>query len=279
MRNINQRTFRDKQFDVISVNVYKRDARFDDLVFKPQKFLFDISLYQKEIDVVNIKPRPLESFRNLIGRATVTDYEDVKSKQQINLSNIVLNPKYGFLTNDQKRELINNHLTSYLLASYVNLLTGIRFYEDEFLEKEYVQGTQINSKLLNLVYGYIVNVLGIQIPQNLSIEEMLKLPNLNADVKDILTLVSYGSFVFEPEYIKASVLQPKLFERIFTIPVDITKFEVDETLSTSTDSGRLAYRSSYIQDKLARINNKIYLKENTDGLIFEDYFITIEAGF
>jgi len=279
MRNINQRTFRDKQFDVISVNVYKRDARFDDLVFKPQKFLFDISLYQKEIDVVNIKPRPLESFRNLIGRATVTDYEDVKSKQQINLSNIVLNPKYGFLTNDQKRELINNHLTSYLLASYINLLTGIRFYEDEFLEKEYVQGTQINSKLLNLVYGYIVNVLGIQIPQNLSIEEMLKLPNLNADVKDILTLVSYGSFVFEPEYIKASVLQPKLFERIFTIPVDITKFEVDETLSTATDSGRLAYRSNYIQDKLIRIDNKIYLKENTDGLIFEDYFTTIEAGF
>jgi len=279
IRNINERTFRDKQFDVISVNVYKRDARFDDLVFKPQKFLFDISLYQKEIDVVNIKPRALESFRNLIGRATVTDYEDTKSKQQINYRNISLNPKYNFLTNDQKRELINNHLTSYLLASYINLLTGIRFYEDEFLEKEYTQGTQINSKVLSLVYDYIVNVIGIQIPQNLTLEEMLKLPNLNADAKDILTLVSYGSFVFEPEYIKASVIQPKLFERIFTIPLDITKFEIDESLTIATDSGRLAYRSSYIQEKLTRVNNKIYLKENTDGLIFEDYFITIEAGF
>lgn len=279
LRNINEKTFRDKQFDVVSINVYKRDARFEDLIFKPQKFLFDLSLYQREKDVINLQPRQFESFNSLISRAVVTDYEHIKLKQQIGYNNILANSKYSFLTNNEKRQLIYNHLSNYLLNTYINFLTGIRFYEDEFLQNTYVQGNQINSTLLSLIYDYIANVLNIQIPQNLSIEEMLKLPDLNSDVKDILTLVSFGSFVFEPEYIKACVLQPKIFDRIFTIPVDITEFEIDENLTISTDSGKLSYQSSYIQEKLIKKNNKIYLKENTDGLIFEDYFITIEAGY
>lgn len=279
IRNINQKTFKDKQFDVISINVYKRDAKNEDLVFKPQKFLFDLSLYQREKDIVRIQPKKYEFFNNLISRAVVTDYENIKIKNQIGYNDILSNPKYSFLSNLEKRQLIYNHLSSYLLATYINFLTGIRFYEDEFLQNPYKQGNQINSTLLSLVYDYIINVLNIQIPQNLSIEEMLKLPNLNSDAKDVLTLISYGSFAFEPEYIKSCVLQPKLFDRIFTVPVDITKFEIDENLTISTDSGRLAYRSSNIQEKIIKTNNKIYLKENTDGLIFEDYFITIEAGY
>jgi hypothetical protein len=278
IRDINERTFRDKQFDVVSFNVYKRDARFDNIVFKPQKVLFDLSMFQKEAEIVNMNVQPLEEFRRALLRASTTDYQNILTKRTLTPSSIGEDPKYAFLSSEEREALVTNQVTSYLLGTYINILTGMRLYEDEFLATPYVQGTFTDSRITTLVFNYLKTIENIRINDKATIEELLTDPNINADAKDLLRLVTYGSFVFEPEYIRASVLRPKLFDRIVHIPLDIEGFEIDEESTTSTESGKLTWRSAYFQEQIQRVDNKLYLKQRLEGdLIMEDYFVTIEA--
>ena len=73
---INENSFKDKQFDVVSVNVYKRDARFDDIVFKPQSFLFDLSLFE-EIGLRGLQVTRNERFDRILQRVRIKDFENL----------------------------------------------------------------------------------------------------------------------------------------------------------------------------------------------------------
>jgi hypothetical protein len=61
---VNNSSFINKQFDVVAINVYKRSAEHDDVIFKPQKFIFDLSIFPYELE--NISAGEEEQFNRLI---------------------------------------------------------------------------------------------------------------------------------------------------------------------------------------------------------------------
>lgn len=277
---INANSYREKQFDVININVYKRDARFDDLVFKPQRYLFDMSLFMHEKDVINIKPGVNESFSRMIERAQVTDYTNLRSTRKLGLSSIRADERYNFLTEAERRSLINSHLSSHLLGLYINFISGMRVSEEFFLQAaDYGGGRTLNPDIQLVVFAYIRDVLRVNIPAGQSIEALLQNPSLEEEVKDILRLFDHGSLVFNESEVTNRVLSPKSFDRIFNIPLNIEDFEIDREETLSTESGRRAWGQSYLQERIfLRGGRWFMLPRPRNELIFEDYFVAIETA-
>ncbi|MFA6049716.1 MAG: hypothetical protein WC761_00695 [Candidatus Paceibacterota bacterium] len=275
---ISSNTFSDKEFDVISVNVYKRDARFDDIVYKPQNFLFDLSLFPLEADINRINPVGGETFDRLLLRAQITDFQQLTNTRKVSLVSIESDPRYNFLQNSEKRNLIRSHLTSHLLGAYVNFMSGIRVSEDVFLQTP-LASRDLTPLMQRIVFSYLRDVKRANLPATQTIEQLLANKNITEDVKDVLRLFDYGSVVFNSGEVTGRVLTPKLFDRVFNIPLNIENFEIDLDLTLSTESGRNAWNQSYVQNKVIEKSGKYYmLPRNKNELIFEDYFVAIETA-
>lgn len=276
---INSFSFRDKEFDVININVFKRDARFDDIIFKPQKFLFDLSLFATESDINRIQPSPNETFERLLLRAQVTDFQQLTNARKVSLETIGNDPKYNFLLPDERENLIRSHISSHLLGNYINFLTGLRITEDVFRQQETTAQRSLTQQMQQIVFAYLREVKRVNISSTQTIEQLLLSPSLDDETKDILRLFTYGSLVFNQGEVTARVLDPKLFDRIFHIPINIEAFEVDLEQTLSTNSGRNAWRQTYIQNKVREVDGRYFMRARSkNDLIFEDYFVAIETA-
>jgi len=273
---INADTFKTKQIDVVSVNVFKRDQRFDDIIFKPQSFLFDLSLFQDEDRIDATQPRDNESYDRIVNRISAKDYENINSPKKVSYQDIINNDKYDFLTNEQKRNLIRNITSSNLIELYLRLLTGMRVEESTFVKREINPGTALDEEFTNIVFTYIRDVLDIDVPER-PILELLVDPEVDEEAKDILRLFIFGDIIFEPERLRNQVTSPKLFDRVFHIALNTEEFEIDEELTRETESGKLALEQSFVQERLVRIGDRVFFRPKlSNELVFEDYFVTIE---
>lgn len=276
---INETSFNEKQFDVVSVNIYKRDARFDDLVFKPQSFVFDLSFFE-EADLRTVQVHRNERFDRILQRIAVKDYEDLSYFGQPKcrtFDDIVNDPKYDFLSNEQKRSIIRNHVTSGLLQTYTKLLTGLRIDEASFLNREVVPGTNFSEGLQDLIFRYLREDLDKDVPKQ-SIPDLLENPEVDDETKDILRLFTYGNSVFEPSVIRNMITSPKMFDRVFHIPFNTEAFEVDIDLTNETQAGRAALVQSFVQERLVMVGDGTFLRtKGRNEMAFEDYFASIES--
>lgn len=276
--NISETNFADKQFDVISVHVYKRDARFDDIVFKPQKFIFDLSLFP----IKNFLPASAERARidyvRLIREARFRDYESPSAKKEINLSKITTDEKYSFLSLEQKTQMIKNHLESQLFEIYIKLICGAKINEETFSNTDYQKLSSMDQVVSALILSFLKNVRGKTIP-NQSFSSLLVNPNVDQETKDIIRLLSYGNLMFQGDFIKNRILNTKLFDRVFHIPVNMEKFEIDVEKTTETSSGRMAYNKNSFQNMIERREGKEFLvTKNQNQAMFEDIFIVLETN-
>jgi len=285
LSKIEKESFIGRQSDVIKVNIYKRDARFDDIVFKPKTFLFDLSLFQSAQQVNNVEPRLGETFDILLNRAKLTDYQNPKHKKLIGVDSIVQDDSYSFLTSSQRKELIRNHIESYLLETYLMLVSNMKLNEQNFTEAESpVVGSNINASLMSLVRSYVQDIYGENLG-NSSVDSILRSQTVDVGVQDIIRLVSFGSKMFEPVSVRQQIVGSKLFDRVFHIPVTTENFEVDFELTRATDSGRKAIVQNFIQQRLLetpdgnlQFSNQSLETAQAD-IVFADFFVTIETDF
>ncbi len=273
---INSANFTDKQFDVVAINVYKRDARFDDIVFKPQKFLFDLSLFPIKKFLPASMERADVSYSQLVKNVRLRDYQTLYNKQEVTHTTITTNEKYNFLSYPQKYSLIKNHLESQLLDLYIRLLGGLRMSEETFTEQSISVGNPPN--LSELVISYLKKYRAKTIPDQ-PISQLLLNPEVDQESKDIIRLLSYGNIMFTPDFVKQKILKPKLFDRVFHLPVNLEDFEIDTEATLSTESGRMAYTKSSFQEQIVRNRDAEYLvTKNRNDARFEDIFVVIEAN-
>lgn len=273
--DINKNTFKDKQFDVVAVKVYKRDQRFEDIVFKPKTFLFDLSLFQEE-DLIFTQARQNERYSRIVQRNRIIDLESILNPKTRNLANIVNDDDYDFLSTDQKRELIGNHTSSALLELYIRMLTGMRIDEATFAENVVQAGTAFSEEFVNLVFTYLRDTLDKEVP-NQPIPQLLTNSDVDDETKDILRLITYGNVVFEPEVLRSKVISPKLFDRVFHLAFNTEDFEIDEEETMDSESGKLAMQKSVVQERIVEEGNSKFLRpKNRNELVFEDYFVVVE---
>ena len=282
-----------KESDIINIKIYKRDVQYDDLIFKPQEFKFDLSLYQNIDDLMSVKPIPGESFSKLMERNFLTDYLTVKSKKRYSLftvpnsSNILNEASYGFLTKDEKKEMVFNHFKSYMLETYILLLTGMKISEDTFfldkrLSIENFSKSPFDEEIETLVKKYITTVLNKPLDTNQTISELINDPNVKSSIKEKLKIFDFGNLSINPKRIKERIITPKIFDRVFHMPVNVNKFEIDVTATNKTSSGKKAWKQKHLQEQILTVEKsgikKYYLKKKAStDTIFDEYFVVVNS--
>lgn len=291
--SITRNTFSsNKEFDVVELLVHKRDLEHEELVYKPMRFLFDLSIFSGGFENLNIASG--EDFNNILGKVSVADYISVANPENHTISDIDNDQKYSFLSSENRRSMFKNHIVSDLLSSYTSYLTAVKMTEEVFVDinsatyllhkPATTTGSSSNSlsMLTQDFQSKIVRFLNVVKKKNIPnrpFQELLNDANIDEETKDILRTMAYGNVVFNPDLLMQKLLSPKLFDRVFTIPVSVDAFPIDPNMTNSTSIGRAVLSKLQQSGDVTTdpVTNELYLtKKEKNSPVFEDYFVTID---
>jgi hypothetical protein len=296
VQDIGSTSFRNRQSDIIDILVYKRDLRFEDIVFKPLSFSFDMSLFVDQASIDSITVDETKNFSEVIRNIPLSDYSfgsnGSMQKRLLPYSEVIKNDEYRYALpmTAQIRAMFQNHVISYILDMYTSLLTGLKIDETTFIQTQSKPERSVDKEIFQMIYTYVKDVLKQPLPPappsptpqfiTETIQSILLDETASEEVKDYFRLFTYGTIAFNKEYVTSLVNQPKIFDRVFHVPVDLSAFEVDLDATLSTESGRQAFEQTYVQDSLYRTESGAYKLKNKTAtdLVFEDYFVRIETA-
>lgn len=144
-------SFENKKNDIVQLTVYKVDIQNSDIVYAPQRFMFELSRFPVRFSTAQWLPLPqtatAQDIVNSIPTQCFTQSPDSGTASSITsgieyASSAVANNEgmkgsraafasaaYDFLTEQQKAGLLHNHVLSQLLEAYIKLITGINVAE------------------------------------------------------------------------------------------------------------------------------------------------------
>lgn len=305
----------DKERDVIAINVYRRSIEFEDIVFKPQTYIFELSRFitRTQINSQEINANKFKDFVNDQSIQFMRDFSRSANGDRQNLTSFLENEEYSFLTNEQKRSLISNHIESFVLGLYIQLLTGISTDESEYLVNEQLlEGfvdDEAKERFSDLVLTYVRGITQQPItleqlkessPQikallnkidNFALEthftEQISppvLPGVGIDQRIELTedLVNFVKLYTPKSLLTGGSVQalritsPKLFERIYNIAVDPDDFEIDIEKTFETKSGAAMY-SVLEKQGLLLSSDKIKPRRKNKTISLDQFFVNISS--
>lgn len=269
-----------KQADVIQVNIYPSDLRFAEITIKPLIYTFDLSLFVGKKNFFDLAAEPGESYFALLNRMTVMDYEDPYNVQNLTLRSIQSDERYNFLRPLEIGDLFVNTINSYLLGLYINCLTGIKISEEVFINPSTKK--ILNPKTITAVKTYLSKT---GTPYNVTYtdtEAILLNANLDQSVKDTYRLMTYGSLVFNNKEATKLVNSSKIFDRVFHIPVNLRRLEIDVDATRTTLAGRMALERASLLEYITiegtggTESEKTYLTTNSpNDFIIKDVFCAV----
>jgi hypothetical protein len=147
-------SFENRRNDIVNVCVYKVDMINSDIVYKPLKFMFELSRFPVKVSTSQWLPIPqkpsLSDIVNSIPTLNFSQNVDISTSTAITngieyASSVVAgadgiknarvafdDDSYSFLTVNQKASILNNHIVSQLLEAYIHLMTGLSVAESDF---------------------------------------------------------------------------------------------------------------------------------------------------
>lgn len=128
-----------KHNDIFKISVYKTDILNGEIIYRPKVFLFEASRYPVRVysDIKNTTRSDYKEIFKAISTRNYSMFVDGKATDSGNptywddKSNAFGN-EYSFLSSAEKREIIENHITSYVLENYMKIITGLSFDELTF---------------------------------------------------------------------------------------------------------------------------------------------------
>ena len=128
---------------VFEVHVHKRDLEYEDIIFKPKKFIYDRSLFLMSDAFSKITPAVKRGRRK---RSKSWTYDQVVKEAKFtnatyaNLAetdavSLYKSYKYRNIPESKRTEMISNHVSNRLLHIYYRLLNGMTMDEGAFLKE------------------------------------------------------------------------------------------------------------------------------------------------
>ncbi len=302
-----------KQVDVVNLTVYKVDVEFQDVIFKPQKFLFEMSRFvlKNEYDIA---PVGIDAdMRSIIQAIPTRDYSvevydqvDLLNKKSIEKTPLFTDQQYSFLSPEQKMSMLQNHVASHFLEIYLRMLTGVATNEYCF-ELLLTQTDRVGDKHTieeQFMKKLITSRVQTKVGRPTTWEEIIavgyfealsrkKVNVIERDVRTVQDLARVSTVVSNPEHEARRLLRPKEFERVFHVIIDPDDFEIDVLATQKTAGGREAMAKMLKQNILVDIdenavvtNDRAYVDKrykivdrlvSENNLIFEKYFTTFET--
>jgi hypothetical protein len=285
----------DKERDIVRVDVYRKAINFEDIVFKPRSYYFELSRFVSRSSLSNIDLIPGFSPEAAaeLGITFMKDFSRRARGNDLNLSGFLFSPDYSFMTNPQKINLIYNHMVDYALEIYLKLKTGISTDETDYLiNRDLLRGkidADARRRFNDLITVYVEGLTG----QPLTIDQLKDAsPQIKALLDKIDTFRLETNFteqivpptlpgvsrsksveltedlinflkVYNPKSLltggfsqKQRIVSPKIFERIFNLAVDPDDFEIDTVATNSTTAGSRT-RNQLLKRKLIIQNGDV----------------------
>jgi hypothetical protein len=234
----NLRTDNSVDSSLIKIKVFKKTQQYDDVVFKPQTFIFDMDLFSRDNN----------NLYSFFAKRTFAR-EQIKN----------INRYSTYLQTEEIDQMVNNHLNSKQINDFVELMTGVVLNENSFGDKTFLS-TNDNEQFIKNYFHLIQKPL----PQltNMNIYDWLNEKTNNLSLTLIknevdLTLNLFSRF--------ENLTTKKIFDRLFTIPVNLNSFEIDITKTNENEFGK----------KMLPFYKSNERKFEND-FIFDDYFVTVE---
>jgi hypothetical protein len=284
LRTVKQGGFRTRQADLIRIVVHKVDVQMGDLVFRPLSFMFELSRFPVRDPALHLPLPDGAGLRHAIAclpsrdfgasegpTMTYPDPRDLDLPGQTSRALTFSDPDHGFLARPERRELLRNHALSYLLETYVRLLTGLSLADHLFDVDEQaptltpafvaqllaaradVVGTAsarrevVPTSSTGLLAGRRVGPGAVPVPQRAQeTKAALAFDARDVAVRDAATVAGLArelTSISDPLVISRRLLAPKQFDRVFSVVVDPDEFEVDVDATSRTAVGRQALES------------------------------------
>lgn len=271
---VNASTLQNNVNDVnlVSINIYLVDNLRPLLVYKPQKFIFDINRFSLRTlnsyeDYFAELPPKFDNSSVVFPFLNLNDFQSkfsqtVSAKKQDyeTLAKNLYELKYkNFISNSDYNLMIKNHTDNFMLEEYLNFITGQSFNEHAFFNYTRTL-TQFDETALN-----------INLPLTEGATQYLK----------------NTSFI-GANAVKNSLICPKKFDRVFHIFIDPEKFIVDtnKTQLFKPDESTGVSVIDYYSNKrdIAKLSSGEYRRRGanmtgqTDDKTseFDSYFVELE---
>jgi hypothetical protein len=121
-----------KHNDIFKISVFKIDILNGDIIYRPKVFLFEASRFPARI-YSEIKKTRNSDYREIFKAIPTRNYSLSVDGSSYDLGNPVywddksnvFGNEYSFLTEDEKNQVIENHVLSYVLENYMKVITGM----------------------------------------------------------------------------------------------------------------------------------------------------------
>ncbi len=323
----------EKEIDIVKINVFRRDLEFEDIVFKPMSFTFELSRFTAVLprSRVPLGKRMLGTSNSCLSHGLVRTFniqvdEDFRwfggahmTGTNETIWNVAAASGYSHMSTSEKREMFENHVISYFLNIYLRLLTDIDFRESTFLINNTVSqlkaDTNDRKRFLDLMLKRVKQIAGRQISlnelrkTNQQMDILLdKLENRDSSAgvtdkvegafedlsseanieiaENIVNFISSftpDSLLTGADVTSTRMVSPKLFERIFHVPVDLDEFEIDVEATLSTQSGATMFKSKEFQEMIIPTGTgavRVRGRPSAQGShILSELFVNLESKF
>lgn len=316
---------RQKQNDVFVLDVYRSDVRYPDIIFEPISFVFEMSRFASRDEKTYKEVKFGSPIATWLDSVPTVDYGNLASPTMVyGADSLRQNLEYSFMSNEDMTNMVRNHVTNMVLETYFRIVTGIPLSERDmyiedpddqdrpasFLTKvllkksadKIVQFPTPTTSLLDLndktkrvskdyasLPAFFDNG-AAKIKTGLGIIQKELLDNktyneLTAGAKTAVEAGQLKTVYSDAEHMARSLLSPKLFERIFFVPVDPDDYTIDYEQTQKSDIGRRTLQNlidtdeAYIKiENFGNVRRQTYkLRESAtyaQDMTFEKYFVT-----
>jgi hypothetical protein len=253
---------------MLELVIHKKDHELDDLLFKEKIFLFDPQLYvvPSSFDNFDTKRSVKSGDKSLeiAKKVTYTLFERDGSIQ-LNYESLLRHDRYKSLTPSQIDQIIKNTLVSYVLETYVYKTTGMIFDEaSSFSVYDSLTAQAVTA--INAVS--LLNLPDLRIPSSPDLLNFLSTGTGNIESNDGLTtgdrelmIALASSYMMRSEKLIDRLLKASSFDRVFVVPVDPDKFEIDlaQTKKINGQAGEFMIQALTKQGKIVEEKNQLYV--------------------
>lgn len=308
-----------KQHDLINLVVNRIDNLNPEIIYKPLTFLFEMSRFPIRVGdyIKSSKTKTFEEIALMFptrdqfsngNSISIGDFnlaQSMTSVDNIPITYAFLSSDYELVNDKNRTRLFKNHLMSYVIELYIDLLSDVKVNELKISRfSNNIQFNLKNNELLIYVKSILYKLLidnGIIKKSNqdtvLQIQQLIDLtPNYLLD--DVIKRLSMLHYIFNTNTILngsayndigSTIFSPKLFDRVFNLLVDVDDFVVDVDKMSQTTQGKKILQT-YINDGIlietnddqpfydttTTTNKKFYIKNNLNSTSFDTYTVELK---
>ncbi len=266
-----------KQNTVVIADVYKVDVRYPDLVFKPLSRVFELSRFPSRDEQSFTQVSVGDTLDTALSAVPTRDYSDFDSPKSImGVNGLNGNVDYDFMSDSDRKDMLRNHVTSYMFELYFRLLTGIPLSErelyisdpddadrpvpfvvravlDNLADKTYLTPpppgpppfiipTSTTTTATKFVGRAKVPATPVDGKLYAKIEDNQKYFNsVTSHVAVVAPLKTKKTVYTDLAVAGKYMMSPKLFERVFFVDVDPDDFEIDRDETFKSPAGRSSF--------------------------------------